>query len=512
MTQSDNTKEEYKIIKPRSKFQSLYLNANENFLIVGGAAGSSKSYVGLMRHLRFIEDPNYRGICIRKNSTAIMKIGGLFEEAVSLYRQYCPDIGIKIKDQKITFPSGAAIAFSHYENRNAAQLYQGLQFSGIMYDESSHSEEEDIWWLQSRLRSKANCPHSIWLTVNPDPDSWILKYVNWYLYQDGHPLAGRPDPELNGKTRWLLRIGGEIVWGETREELILKYGKKSLPADHPDQVKPRSFRALFGTIDDNPPLLALQPDYKANLESMPYADCERLRWGNWFARPSGSNYVKRSDFVELTIPPSDSEFVEVVRAWDFAGTLPSDNLPNPDYFASVKMGKTREGNYVIIDVTRTRITFGKWKEYILDKAKKDGKNVLQILPEDPNPQAKANAFTLASEIRSYGYPVLTKKSNTKKMEMFRPFAAATENKLIHIVKGCCKDEWNKVYGDNSFYFNELEAFDGERHNTKLGKDDMVDCTSLAFLRLSTKTRINSNFMNGVLSVKSDYRNPLLNIN
>ena len=101
---------------------------------MGGAAGSSKSYVGLMRHLRYIEDPHYRGLCLRKNATAIMKSSGLFDESVDLYRKYNPDIKVKLKDAKIVFPSGGVVAYGHYENRNAANLYQGLQFSGIMYD------------------------------------------------------------------------------------------------------------------------------------------------------------------------------------------------------------------------------------------------------------------------------------------------------------------------------------------------------------------------------------------
>jgi len=511
MSNHNELLEEYKIIRPRSFFQEKYLKANENILLVGGAAGSSKSYVGLMRHLRFVEDPNYRGVCIRKNSTAIMKTGGLFDEAVGLYRQYSPEIKVKLKDQKICFPSGAIIAFSHYENRNAAQLYQGLQFSGIMYDEVSHSEEEDIWWLISRLRSKANCPHSIWLTVNPDPDSWTLKYANWYLYQEGHPLAGRPNPELNGTVRWLLRVGGDVVWGESREELIIKYGKKDLPFDHKDQVKPRSFLGLFGTIEDNPPLLALQPDYKASLESLPFSDCERLRWGNWYARPSGSNFFKRSDLKEITETPPDSEFVEIVRSFDFASSLPSDNYVSPDYTTSVKMGKTKEGNYVILDVNRTRITFGKWLDYVLGFAHKDGKKVTIVLPEDPNPQAKANCFKMASDIREYGYSVVTKKSNTKKLEMFRPFASAVESGIVSIVKGCCRDDWNKIYCDNSFYYNELEAFDGERRSGESGHDDLSDSTSLSFIRLASKLKIPSGFLSAITSPTSNYINPLIQI-
>ena len=85
----------------------------------------AKSYVGLMRHLRFAEDPNYRAYCIRKNSSAIMASGGLFWEAVELYRKYDPKLQVKLKDQKLVFSSGAEVSFSHYENDTAANKYQG---------------------------------------------------------------------------------------------------------------------------------------------------------------------------------------------------------------------------------------------------------------------------------------------------------------------------------------------------------------------------------------------------
>lgn len=117
--------DEYEVIAPASEFQERYLQADAQIIIVGGAAGSSKSYVGLMRHLRWAEDPNYRAYCIRKNSSAIMASGGLFWEAVALYRKYDPDIQVKLKDQKIVFSSGAEISFSHYENDAAAKKYQG---------------------------------------------------------------------------------------------------------------------------------------------------------------------------------------------------------------------------------------------------------------------------------------------------------------------------------------------------------------------------------------------------
>ena len=82
-----------------------------------------------MRHLRWVDDPYYRGYCIRKNSTTLMKSGGLFEEALDMYRQFDPKVIPKYKDQKLVFPSGASVSFSHYENSKSSELYRGLSNS-----------------------------------------------------------------------------------------------------------------------------------------------------------------------------------------------------------------------------------------------------------------------------------------------------------------------------------------------------------------------------------------------
>lgn len=443
-----------------------------------------------MRHLRFAHDPNYKAYCIRKNSSAIMASGGLFWEAVNLYRQYDPKLKVKLKDQKVIFSTGAEVSFSHYENDTASKKYQGIQISNIFYDEVTHADnEEQLWWLWSRLRSNAKNTHSMWWSCNPDSQSWVLKYAMWYLYPEGHPLAGRPDPEKNGVIRYLLRINGDIVWGDTKEELIEKYGNPKLSDDHEDQVKPISFQGLFGTVDDNPPLKKSNPLYKSNLEALPRLERERLLHGNWFARPENSSYFDRSTCPELTTVPSDSEFVKIVRAYDVAGTLPHDGNRSPDYFASVRIGKLKSGDYVVLDVTRTRITFGQWFDHILENARRDGSKTEIILGEDPNPAAKASITILARELIEYGYIVKTRRATGGKLDNFRPFAASAELGVVHIVKNCATDLWNKIYNDNDFFYRELENFDGTRKSSEVGHDDMVDCCSLAYLFLASKLQI-----------------------
>lgn len=494
------------VIGPASPFQEKYLNSDAQIILVGGAAGSSKSYVGLMRHLRFVHDSNYKAYCIRKNSSAIMASGGLFQEAVKLYSQYDPKLKIRLKDQKLVFSSGAEVSFSHYENDNAAKKYQGIQISNIFYDEVTHSDnEEQLWWLWSRLRSDADNVHSMWWSCNPQNDHWVLKYAMWWLHPEGHPNAGRPDPEKNGVIRYLLRINGDLVWGDTREELIEKYGDPDLPADHKDQVDPISFQGLFGTIDDNPPLLRSNPSYKKNLDALPRLECERLRWGNWFARPENSSYYVRTDVEEVTDYPHPSELIRIVRAYDFAGTLPHDGNRHPDFFASVKMGKLKNGNYIILDVVRTRITFGSWLDHILENAARDGHETEIILPEDPNPQSKAATTLLVRSLNEHGYVTKMRRAPGGKLDSFRPFAASVEVGVVQMVKNCCNDLWNNITNNNDFFHNELESFDGTR-STASKKDDLVDCCSLAYLFLAQRVNI-PNFLSGLQSSQLTFDNP-----
>lgn len=438
-----------------------------------------------------------------------MASGGLFQEAVGLYGAFEPRIQIKLKDQKIVFPSGAEISFSHYENANAAKKYQGIQISNIFYDESTHAEEEDIWWLWSRLRSKAKNVHGLVLSCNPDYSSWLLKYALPYLYPEGHELAGRPDPEKNGQIRYLLRINGEIVWGDSPEELVERYGNPLLPVGHKDQVSPISFQGLFGTIDDNPPLQKAQPLYRKNLESLPRLECERLLHGSWFARPESSGYWKREWCREITEYPSADQIEKIARVWDCASNLSTESDPNPDYTVGVKGCKLKNGQYVILDVVRFRARPGDVINKIIETAKDDGQYVDVVIPQDPGAAGKTAAQMMVREITSRGFYCTTARTSGVggKVDRFRPFSAACQNGLVDILSNCCDDLENKTFRDNSFYYNELEGFTGGRNE----KNDCCDASSDLFTYLASRFTMPSNILSGLKGIDFTNKSPLLNV-
>lgn len=463
------------VVGPKSAFQEKYLNCNSNIIIAGGAMGSSKSYIGLMRHLRWVHDPQYRGFCVRKNSTTIMRSGGLFEDALHLYRQVYPNVIPKYKDQKIVFPSGATVSFSHYENDKDSEKWRGIQASSYLLDEGSDLEEHWVWFLISRLRTRAKMTPSLWLTTNPTPDHWLRKIVDYWLYPEDHPKFGLPDPEKQGLERWITRKNGEILWGESKEEVIYKHGDPDLPLDHKDQIKPMSITCLFGTVYDNPPLLESQPQYLSNLENLPEIEKRRNLYGDWEARIEAATYFQRSWCEEITAY-DPSEITKLVRAWDFAATLKSDAIPSPDYTVSVLMAKTKTNDYIVLDVRRMRIRPGDWETQIVDAWEYDRQicgNVVTIIPQDPGASGQMATSILCRALAERGIVTEKMRASGKKLDRFRPFSASSQVGSVKFLKGCGNDYENKVVNDNGFVYRELEAFDGLRRSGEHGHDRIV---------------------------------------
>ena len=492
------------IIRPRSLFQERYLNCDSNIIIAGGAMGSSKSFIGLLRHLRWVDDPYYRGFCFRRNSTTLMKEGGLFQEAVDLYRHYEPNIQVRLKDQKIVFPSGATVSFTSYENDQASEKIRGLQFTTAMYDEGTDSAEAHAWMIISRLRSKSKAPHSLWITCNPSPDHYLREWVDWWLFPEGHEKFGLPDPEKNGVERWLLRLNGQVFWGDTKEELIDRFGKPELPHDHKQQVKPLSVTVLLGTIYDNPTLIETNPHYLASLEALPDVEKRRNLYGDWEARAEGSTYFERG-WVEEINHVDESQVMATIRAYDFAGTLRSDVSPNPDYTASVRMRKMKDGTYVIDDVRRARIRHGDWEKFVVSCWEDDPPNTEQVIPQDPGVAAAKATQLFCRRLAELGIITKKEKTNKSKLDRFRPFSSFALNGGVKILKGCVDDLENGVMSDNNTLYRELEAFTGERSRKEWGHDDMVDATSSAFTALASKTTSLSGLSKNLVDINDSLR-------
>lgn len=484
------------IIAPSSKPQELFLNTPDwvDICFYGGQAGGGKTWAGLAHHLKYIHDPLYRGLTLRRTTPMLLKPGAVWDEAKQLYKEFDPGCKIKIKDLKIIASSGGEVSFSHFERVDDTDNFQGAQISSCVMEELCQFEESQFDYILSRLRTRAKMKPNMRATMNPDADSWVRKYVDWYLFPPEHELHGRPDPEKQGKVRWFVRRDNELCWGESQEDLLERYPGST----------PLSFCFISASVYDNP---YIQKSYIAFLEGLPRIQKELLLWGNWDARPEGEGMIKREWFKETLEEPAWTDIIKTVRAYDFAGTVKTKDMTyDPDYTACIKMSKLKNGEYFIHDIQRIRIRFGEWKSFVLDNAVRDGNKVDIILPVDPNPAAKAATQMLSREIAEAGFFVRNMKASMKKIDRFRPFASFTMNGGMHILRNCGTDHENEIHNDLKFFYNELEAFTGQRKSGVNGHDDLVDVCSDAFVILAQNVNF-GNFLGGIKSVDMTQKNP-----
>lgn len=489
------------VLAPASRKQEMFLESDANIIVYGGAMGGGKSFCGLLRHLRWVEDPNYRGYIVRKNQTTIMKSGGLFDEATTLYRSYDPRVKINKKAMTFTFPSGAIIAAGHLETDNDAEKWRGIQVSAAMLDEATQISEDHTLVVLSRLRSKADMVPNLFLTCNPSPDSYLRRWIDWWIIPKGEENAGRPNPERDGVVRWFVRLNSEMIWADTRQELLEIYGNRDsngvlLPDDDENQhCRPLSLQFISATIYDNPPLIKSNPGYLANLQGLKRVKKERDLFGNWDIREDAAGFWK-AEWLGEPVNEYDLEIVQYCRAWDIAGSLPCEALPNPDWTCGVLLGKTKQGIFVVLDVVRFRARFGEVIQKMIETGLQDPPGTQIITPQEPGQAGKAAGQMIIKEFISEGLFARMRPSNKSKVVRFQPFVAASEAGLVRYVR----DSWNDEY------FSELESFDGSRKN----KDDQVDATSDAFITLAQKFQI-PNFMSGLKSTDLSVSNPFNNM-
>lgn len=473
------------MFKPASLKQEMFLNSDVFLTVYGGAAGSGKSYMGLMRFLRYVDDPLFSGYVFRKNATDMKGGGGLFQNAVRMFMAYDEKVTYTKQPMCITFPSGATINFTGLDGDQGMDAIQGIEISAAMLDEATHFTEEEVIWIQSRLRGKVSMEPCMWLTCNPDPDSFLCKWLEPnYLYPrgavvGGELVEGRPDPSRDGSVLYFLRgEGDKLIWSPDYDKMVEQYSKNYPidPTTGETSCKPKSFRFISATCLDNPPLLEANPNYVSTLANMSRVKRERLLYGNWFAREEEAGYWKR-EWCEVVLMAPDKVFKRV-RCWDIAGTLPTESNPDPDWTASVLMSRARDGYYYVEDVVRERRRIMEVLELIAQVSLEDQQYcssiVFNYIPKDPNASGQWTAQQWIRELASKGVAANTISTvgAKSKLQRFLPFCAVSEQGLVKIVKGA----WNEVF------FSELESFNGERRSRF--HDDQVDACSDAFMKVS----------------------------
>ena len=122
---------------PASPKQEMMLESNATITIIGGAAGSGKSYVMGMHPYQHVGDPFFNAIYFRRTTVQVSGQGGLWDTAQEQASQMPVALKPKVrqKDLSLEFPVGAKVKFSHMEHVKDKFNHQGLQYTGIYFDE-----------------------------------------------------------------------------------------------------------------------------------------------------------------------------------------------------------------------------------------------------------------------------------------------------------------------------------------------------------------------------------------
>jgi len=297
------------IITFQPGFQEHFLSSTADIAIGGGAAGAGKTYAELLEPLRNIQNPNFGAIFFRRTSPQIKNIGGLWDESTNIYSLF--QAKSNITELSWGFPKGATIKFSHLEHEKNIYDHQGAQYPLIIFDELTHFTKKQFFYLLSRNRSTCGVKPYIRATCNPDPDSWVADFIEWWIEQDEKsPNYGFPIPERAGVLRYFIQDKEVYIWGDTKQEVIDKCSylfenEDMKDIDKNDMVKSVTF--IPGSIYQNKKLLEKDPSYLANLLSQDEIERARLLYGNWKIRTDGMSIFQHNSINDLfTNYPSTS--------------------------------------------------------------------------------------------------------------------------------------------------------------------------------------------------------------
>jgi predicted phage terminase large subunit-like protein len=433
-------------IGPQPGPQSRFLASSADIAVIGGAAGGGKTFGLLLEPLRHVHNPLFGAVVFRRTSPQIRNEGGLWDKAVELY----PHLGARPSETRLewTFPSGAGVTFAHLQHETDKLAWHGSEVALLEWDELTHFSEGQFFYLLSRNRSLSGVRPYVRAACNADADSWVARFVDWWIGEDGYAL-----PERSGVLRWMVRVDDEIVWADDPEELRARF----------PEAPPKSVTFVLSTFWDNPILMRRDPGYLANLMALPRLERERLlgdreRGGNWKIRPTAGKVFSRGWFGVVDAVPAGGR---AVRAWDLAATAKKLSGDDPDSTAGVKM-RAVEGVYYVEDVIEVQEGPAAVKRLVLTTAAQDGRECAVRLEQEPGASGLIVAHEMVTALS--GYDARARAPSGDKIQRALPFAAQAEAGNVKLLRA----PWNERYAT-------------QLHNQPdWPHDDQMDASSAAF--------------------------------
>ena len=212
-----------------SSKQKEFIDAMEEEVLFGGAAGGGKSYGQLIDALLFaVKYPKSKQLILRRTFPELEK--SLIRTALTIYPQEF--FSYNASKHVGVFKNGSIIDFGYCDRENDVFKYQSAEYDVIRFDELTHFTKAMYTYLISRVRGANNFPKQIKSSTNPG--------------------------------------GVGHAWVKAR---FIDMGEPNVPHDG----------KLFipSLVTDNVFLMEQDPDYISRLEKLDETDKQALLYGNW---------------------------------------------------------------------------------------------------------------------------------------------------------------------------------------------------------------------------------------
>lgn len=281
--------------------QRMAASSPATVVLMGGAAGGGKTRYLTHDNAKWYDKRHYGAHIFRRTTGELKGKGSIQEDCEAIY----PLLGGTFTEPQQTvewkFPSGAEIVLAGLQHDKDVRKWIGRSMMSINFDECNQFSDNMFWMLFSRLRNMHGIPSKFRMTCNPDPDSWVLEFVQWYLDD-----AGFADPEKSGKIRYFGRKNGKLVWFSDLET-AQKAG-----------VSVTSFTFIGSKLSDNRLLETADPTYRERLLGLRPVEQARYLGGNWYIRAVAGDY-----FQEQYFPRANPEYAREIVRWFWTADLAS---------------------------------------------------------------------------------------------------------------------------------------------------------------------------------------------
>jgi len=338
-----------------TKKQKLFIDAGEDEVLFGGAAGGGKSYGQIVDALLFaLRYPGSKQLILRRTFAELDK--SLIRTMHEIFpRQFYT---FNSSNHTGKFRNGSCIDFGYLAMETDVYQYQSAEYDVIRFDELTHFTEAQYVYLLSRVRGANSYPKQIKSSTNPGGvgHGWVkARFVD-------------PSP------------AGESFRGEDGMQRIF----------------------IPSLLDDNLPLSRGDPGYRQRLLALPEREKRALLYGDWSIFEG--QYFTEFNTAKHVITP-----FEIPESWRKYRTLDY----GLDRLAVLWIAVAPDGrSYVYREYCESNLSISKAAEAILERTPKGEDIYATLAPPDMWSRTQETGKTKASLFSEFGVN-FTKTSNDR---------------------------------------------------------------------------------------------------